>query len=383
MNLQTHIKKELWLAISSTYETESYSHSVLDAMHYLSDVIRDKSNIDGDGASLVGQALGGNTPRLRVNKLQTETERNIQKGLEQILRGLYQGIRNPRSHEQIKDTKDEADAVIYFIHYLLKILDKSEEPFTLFGFTSRVFDPDFVESTRYAELLAAEIPAGKRAETLIEIYRRKDEAEGRKLKYMVRAILDSLTNDQKLDFLAVVSDDLKTTRNETDIKIVLQIIPPDLWLELNEVARLRVENKLLKSISEGRLDPLTGKTDSGKGAFGTWGRDFLKNFKQNPRARNAGSVLLKKMEGETNERAYVARFFLNALPDLCETSYSRDRYIRAICKAVKNNEEEVRKQLSELFGKFPSDWQKEIIESLKDLEQTDPDFYNSLDEIPF
>lgn len=82
MNLKTHIHPQLWLAISNTYEAENYSHSILDAIHYLSDMLREKSGQDGDGQSLVGKALGGKSPILRINKLQTESERNVQKGLQ-------------------------------------------------------------------------------------------------------------------------------------------------------------------------------------------------------------------------------------------------------------------------------------------------------------
>ena len=139
--------------------------------------------------SLVGQALSGDSPRLRLNKLQTESEKDIQKGIEHILRGMYWSVRNPRSHEQAEDTKDTADAIIYFINYVLSILDHSVEPFTLSKFLGRVFDPDFVSSERYAELLAGEIPANKRLDTLIEIYRQRNEGDGKKLGYTVRADL--------------------------------------------------------------------------------------------------------------------------------------------------------------------------------------------------
>src|ERR1700759_2453879 len=111
MNLQTHIKNNLWLAIQSTYEAGNYSHAVNDAMHYLSNVLRERTGVDGDGAALVGQALGGDSPRLRINKLQTETEKNEQKGIKSILRGMYQAIRNPRSHEQIEDKQEVADSI--------------------------------------------------------------------------------------------------------------------------------------------------------------------------------------------------------------------------------------------------------------------------------
>jgi uncharacterized protein (TIGR02391 family) len=64
---------------------------------------------------LVGQAFGGKTPKLRVNKLQTESDQDIQKGTENLLLGLYQSIRNPRSHGKLTDTKEDADAIILFI----------------------------------------------------------------------------------------------------------------------------------------------------------------------------------------------------------------------------------------------------------------------------
>jgi uncharacterized protein (TIGR02391 family) len=109
MNLQTHIKTDLWLAVQSAYESENYNHAILDAIHYLTNVIREKSGIEGDGEGLVGQALGGNSPRLRVNKFQTQSEQDEQKGLVQVLIGIYKGIRNPRSHEIIED--DESNSV--------------------------------------------------------------------------------------------------------------------------------------------------------------------------------------------------------------------------------------------------------------------------------
>src|SRR5690348_572445 len=99
MNLRNEITQHLWNAIENVYEGGNYSHAILEAMHLLSNTLREKANIDGDGVSLVGQALGGDSPKLRLNRLQTDSERNIQKGIEQILRGLYVGIRNPRSHE--------------------------------------------------------------------------------------------------------------------------------------------------------------------------------------------------------------------------------------------------------------------------------------------
>lgn len=379
MNLQTHVNPDLWRAVSSTYEAKNYSPAVLDAMHHLSNVLREKAGVDADGGALVGQALGGKTPRLRVNKLQTESERNVQKGLEQILRGLYLGIRNPRSHEQIEDSKETADAIIYFVDYLLDILGRSEEPFTMPKFLSRAFDVDFVESDRYARLLAAEIPAKKQTDAMIEIYRKKRDGDGEKLKYMVRAILELLSQDQVADFLDVASEELETTSDDADVRMTLQILPPDLWPRVSEVARLRVENKLIRSMEDGKFDAFAGECHGG--ALGTWARRFLRCFELKSEVRSA---LLAKLESTSAlDRAYVAEYFMGVLPGVCDAEWQSDRFVKAICSAVLGGDDYVKKGLTHHF--WPKDWREAIREGLKDLEESDPDFWNSLrdEEIPF
>lgn len=378
MNLQTHIRTELWQAISDTYEANNYSHAILDAMHYMSDILRSKTNIDGDGVSLVGQALGGNTPRLRVNKLQTETERNIQKGLEQMLRGLYLAIRNPRSHELGNDTKEKADSIIYFINYILSFLDQSEEPFTVSGFLKRVFDRDFVESERYAELLADEIPANKRSDTLIEIYRNKNNGEGQKLRFIVKAILAKLSDAEVDQFLAVVSDELKTTQNETDISLTLEILMPELWPRISEAARLRTENKLIRSIEEGEVYLYS---DEILGTLGSWATDYVSFFSLK---EELSRTLLKKMEDDdADDRRFVATFFMSVLPSVVIQRYQISRFVRAISKAIRNGDTSVRQELLKWVNSFPNDWQTRLVENLKDLTDPDNPEYYLPDGTPF
>lgn len=373
MNLQTLIRQQLWFAISNTYETGSYSHAILDAMHYLSEILREKSGLDGDGHSLVGAALGGQSPVLRVNKLQTETEKNIQKGLEQILRGMYQGIRNPRSHEQVKDTKDTADAIIHFLNYLLCILDESQEPFTIPGFLDRVFDKHFVHSARYAELLVSEVPIGKRLDTLIEIYRRKREGDGSNLKYVVKELLKQFTEDQLAQFLSVASEELKMTQDNGDIRLTLQLLPPNLWPRLNEAARLRAENILIKSIREGQSGS-DGTLVKGAGALGTWARDFLPYFDLKSQA---GKAVLDKLRQDESSQQYIFSFFLGVLPSLYGTSYRKNLCIEAITQAVKDEfGNSLVQQLRRHYWSFPEDWKHALQENLPDLIQEE-------DDIPF
>jgi uncharacterized protein (TIGR02391 family) len=114
LNLEPRLDRRLWAAIDNAYQGSNYTGAILDAIHFLGELMREKTGLDGDGVALVGQAFGGQNPLLKITKLQTESDVSIQKGVEAFLRGLYQGIRNPRSHEKYVDNLEDAEALILF-----------------------------------------------------------------------------------------------------------------------------------------------------------------------------------------------------------------------------------------------------------------------------
>jgi len=93
-------------AIGNRITNSEYTDSILAGTKYLTQVLRNKGTCEGDGSQLVGQVLGGGAPKFPINSLQTVSEKDEQKGLEQLLRGYYVGIRNPRTHEITEDTEE-------------------------------------------------------------------------------------------------------------------------------------------------------------------------------------------------------------------------------------------------------------------------------------
>ncbi|MFW2504581.1 TIGR02391 family protein [Clostridium diolis] len=163
MNLKDNVDIELWEIIQKNYESESYYSAILDAIHNLTETIRNKTGLEGDGSSLIGQAFGGESPKIKLNKLQTESEKNIQKGIQEILKGMYTAIRNPRSHDKLNDKKEDAYLIIYFINYLIKIIDSSKLSFEESEFLQRVFDKHYVKNEEYSKLLIKQIPKRQKA----------------------------------------------------------------------------------------------------------------------------------------------------------------------------------------------------------------------------
>lgn len=107
---------------------ENYFHCVLEAAKSLFQKIRDKTGLDGDGATLVENAFSIKNPRLAVNKLETETERMEQTGFSNFLKGIYGIYRTvpahaPKIHWSV-DKKEALDALT-IISYASRRLDET------------------------------------------------------------------------------------------------------------------------------------------------------------------------------------------------------------------------------------------------------------------
>lgn len=365
MNLQTHIPVALWDAIRVAYEAENYSHAVLEATYFISSLLRERAGVDGDGSALIGQALGGESPKLRLNALQTESDRNVQKGYEQVLRGIYIGIRNPRSHEPTHDTQETADSIICFLGHLVNVLSASKDVFTVASFMDKVQDPEFVESPRYAELLVAEIPALRLAEAVTALFRKRRTLDLGKQRYLIRALLDALSPTQVNNYLTVVSDEFRTTTEDAAIRTALRLLKPAFWQNLQELPRLRIENKLIAGIQSGEVLQ-SGKTNS---PLATWSNNFLGHFSLR---KDAARALVSRLEDSNPDaRLYVVKHFFPWLDEvLLEPNYI-SRAVRAIASAVKNGEEQVRRRLINSVTELNADWQKRFADALES--ETDPD----------
>ena len=276
MNIETRVEPRLWTVVRSSVESRQFTNAVLDAVHFLSDVIRERSGLEGDGVALIGQAFGGNNPKLKVNRLQTESEQNVQRGVESLLRGIYQAIRNPRSHGTSQDDERDATAILLFVDYLLRVVDETKSPFTLSAYVARVLDPGFVPKERYAKLLVDEIPPTKRSHVCAEVFARRTESKLERLKYFFGALVPLLSEADRTEFAHLVSEELRETEDNATMIFIIGAFALSIWPELTEISRLRCEHKLIESIKTGRINEKTGQVLAG--GFGAWAQSLLKHL---------------------------------------------------------------------------------------------------------
>ena len=94
---------------------ENYFHAVLEAVKGLAERIRQLSGLGSDGAELVNQVFSIKAPILALNALSSETEISEQKGIVNLLVGVFGAIRNPTAHApKVIWTMPEQDAIDVF-----------------------------------------------------------------------------------------------------------------------------------------------------------------------------------------------------------------------------------------------------------------------------
>jgi uncharacterized protein (TIGR02391 family) len=239
----------------------NYTGAIVAAIQLLSDVIRNKSGLESDGQTLAGQAFGGPNPIIKLSALRTESERDEQKGVEALLRGIYTGIRNPRSHELRQDPGETANAVIAFVNWLLQLIDGSKSPFDPDDIIERVLDEHFVPTDKYASLIAAEVPPRIRLDVLIRLLDKVTFVRAQNARVFISASLQLMNESERKDFWDTVSGKLLSNNSDGELMTLVRIASRH-WLECSEISRLRTEHRLLKSLQEGKVGP-DGKVSKG------------------------------------------------------------------------------------------------------------------------
>lgn len=92
--------------------TDNYFHAVLEATKSVASLIRSRTGLTSDGASLAQAAFGGEDPPLRINRFRDDTDRGEQRGFVNLLVGFFGTFRNPHAHAaKVEWSINELDAL--------------------------------------------------------------------------------------------------------------------------------------------------------------------------------------------------------------------------------------------------------------------------------
>lgn len=128
MQLNNFLVKEIAAVSIDLYEKGYYREAMINSILCLFDMIREESGLQDDGSDLIGRAFSINNPRIILADLQSESGKNIQKGIIQILQGYFQAYRNVASHSlQVNFSEKDALPVLIVISRLYEQISASEK----------------------------------------------------------------------------------------------------------------------------------------------------------------------------------------------------------------------------------------------------------------
>jgi uncharacterized protein (TIGR02391 family) len=372
MTLASEIDEALYSEIMANYEKGNYTGAILDSIMHLCSTIRERTDLQSDGVALIGSAFGGNNPPLKVTQMRNQSERDIQKGIGNLLRGIIEAIRNPRSHVKMTDTVEDADAIILFIDYILRQINKAKAPFTLDDYVARVLEKDFVATTEYSELLVDDIPEGKIYEVIVEVYNRKEQGKAHSLSVFYSSALKRLSAEDEQAFLSMVGEELKTTNNEQSIKAIVAILGDSYWGRIDRVVRIRIEHKLIRSVAQGTYSKAANRCTAG--SLGTWLLRIINVMVCRADFRHA---LIQKLSSRIEfEQDYIFHFFGDYILEPDEKP--EEDLIEFMKQSLAAGDMRVFELLLAVFATEPPDWAKGL---RKEFDEFSP--AEESDDFPF
>lgn len=110
---------------------QNFFHAVLEAVKSVSEKIRQKTGLDGDGEDLVSRTFGGSQPLWVINTFASETDRSEQKGFCKLVSGVFGMVRNPLAHEAKilrPMNRDDAEDIMSMLSYIHRRIDSMRMP---------------------------------------------------------------------------------------------------------------------------------------------------------------------------------------------------------------------------------------------------------------
>lgn len=113
------------------FKEGNYLHAVFEATKAFEKYLKRITGIDKNCRPLVQETFGGESPKIKFNKLESRSEKDEQTGLQLIAEGICAAFRNPKGHEPMDAPAVQIDAIealdqLVIISYIFKRVERAE-----------------------------------------------------------------------------------------------------------------------------------------------------------------------------------------------------------------------------------------------------------------
>ncbi len=106
------IHPEIRKASEKLYNDKHYDLAIFEAIKKINNLVKDKTQSQEDGKTLMMNVFNELHPTLQFNSLKSVTDKDIQEGRKFLLAGAIIGIRNPRGHDDVVQKNPITDPIL-------------------------------------------------------------------------------------------------------------------------------------------------------------------------------------------------------------------------------------------------------------------------------
>ena len=245
------MKEVLKESIKMHYENKDYTEVIRDAILCLMNEIRKKSDLqDDDGVDLINKAFSEKKPFIKINKMQTQTEKNKHRGINDLSKGIVEYFRNPMSHAKQNYSKEVADALLVIIDkVLLEEITQSKSINSIEDWYLEVTSELCPNTNRYAKNLADNIPNNKIYELIVQLYKNKENLKDEKIT-IINELIKKLNEEEFTEYCSIIETDIFGKSKEEDIVKILNFISEKVWQNFNDLSKVKIEDMVLEDIKK-------------------------------------------------------------------------------------------------------------------------------------
>lgn len=109
------------------FDDGHYSQATFEAFKFIDKKVQEFSKLNESGYKLMMQAFNEASPKIKLTKLENQSEKDVQQGYKFIFSGSILAIRNPRGHEyNFHETPDQCLDHISLASLLLRRLHETK-----------------------------------------------------------------------------------------------------------------------------------------------------------------------------------------------------------------------------------------------------------------
>ena len=245
------MKEVLKESIKMHYENKDYTEVIRDAILCLMNEIRKKSDLqDDDGVDLINKAFSEKKPLIKINKMQTQTEKNKHRGINDLSKGIVEYFRNPMSHAKQNYSKEVADALLVIIDkVLLEEITQSKSINSIEDWYLEVTSELCPNTNRYARNLADNIPNNKVYELIVQLYKNRESLKDEKIT-IINELIKKLNDEEFAEYCSIIEADIFGKSKEEDIVKILNFISEKVWRNFNDLSKVKIEDMVLEDIQK-------------------------------------------------------------------------------------------------------------------------------------